>query len=71
MLDYWLLGEVESRLGTLRAQAERDHLARRVMGPRRAFRPVMASALRRLADRLEGQPGPLSGRRADLVMGEG
>ena len=71
MLDYWLLAEAESRLTAWRAQAERDHLARRVAGLRRPGRIVLADALRRLADSLDARPDRLNGRRGDLVLGEG
>ena len=67
MLDYWLLAEAESRLIAWRAQAERDHLARRVAGLRRPRRMVLADALRRIADRLDAQPTRLHGQCGDLI----
>jgi hypothetical protein len=59
MQDYYGL-EVQTRhLIRLRlAEAERERFSRLAARPRRAFRADVADALRALAARLDGRPGP-------------
>jgi hypothetical protein len=66
MQDYYGL-EVQTRHLIRRrlAEAERERLAGLAARPRRALRADVADALRALAARLDGQPGP--GRERRLV----
>lgn len=68
--EYWLHMEAESRQGALRTQAERDRVAGRVACQRRPVRIALASALRRLAEVLDGQAGRVCDQRRDPILGE-
>ena len=62
--SWWIL-EAESRalVGGRLAEAEYDRLARSVAAPARSPRRRLASALRAVARRLDGEAGSAGGRR--------
>ena len=53
MTDLWLIAESQDKLRELRAEAERDRLARELGRPGRPARAALAGALRALANRLD------------------
>ena len=53
MTDLWLIAESQDKLRELRADAERDRLARILDRPGRPARVMLAGALRALASRLD------------------
>jgi hypothetical protein len=56
-MELWLVAEAESRHEMLRAQAERDRLARQLAKAGRPLRLMLAAVLRRIADGIDARTG--------------